>query len=348
MDRQKLGFFVVTDPRNVFYLTGFRGSAGVAVLGHSVARLWVDPRYTLQAQQDAQGVEVIEERRGLLKAVARYLRKQKVRRAEFEGDHVTCAQLRALDHEARGKVRFDATSGVVESLRSVKDEGEIAVMRQAARVTVQALEETLPLAKPGARECDLATEIEYRMRRHGAEGAAFETIVASGPRAAWPHARASTKSLEKGELVIFDLGAILSGYAADMTRTVFLGQPSRRVVNLYKAVLGAQRKAVDALRPGARCCDVDAAARRVLERRGLEKLFTHSTGHGVGLDIHERPRLAKTEKTRLKAGSVVTAEPGIYLEGLGGIRLEDTVLVGENGPEILTPASMEHWIVDSQ
>lgn len=338
---------MVTDPRNVFYLTGFRGSAGVAVLGESEAVLWVDPRYTLQAQQDARGVgvEVIEERGGLLKAVVRWLGKKKAKRVGFEGDHVTCSQLRALEHEGRGRVRFEATAGLVEDLRLVKDDGEIALIRRAARVTVEVFDETVREVRPGIRECDLAAEIEYRMRRKGADGAAFETIVASGPRAAYPHARASNKTLGKSELVIFDLGAILSGYAADMTRTLFLGKPSARTVMLYKTVLGAQRRAVEALRPGVRCCEVDSAARRVLERRGLGKYFTHSTGHGVGLDIHEKPRLAKTEKTRLRAGSVVTAEPGVYLEGLGGIRLEDTVLVGDDGPEILTPASMDRWII---
>jgi len=345
LERLRLKYFVVTSLRNIFYLTGFRGSAGIAVVGGGETTLWVDPRYTLQAKQDAPGIEVIEVKSGLLKAVARRLRKAKARRAGFEGDHLTCSQLRALEHEGHGKFRLQPASGLVERLRVIKDAAEIDAIRQAARVTVAAFEESLPLVKPGARECDLAAEIEYRMRRHGAEGAAFETIVASGLRAAYPHARASDKALAHGELVIFDLGAILSGYAADMTRTVFLGKPSHRLANLYQAVLAAQRRAVGALRPGTRCCDVDAAARRSLKRRGLEKYFTHSTGHGVGLDIHEKPRLARTEKTRLKADSVVTAEPGVYLEGLGGIRLEDTVLVGEHRPEVLTPASMEHWIL---
>jgi Xaa-Pro aminopeptidase len=199
--------------------------------------------------------------------------------------------------------------------------------------------------RPGVSESDLAAEIEYRMRRRGAEGAAFETIVASGPRAAWPHARASSKLLKKSELVIFDLGAILRGYAADMTRTVFLGEASRRVQRLYNAVLEAQQRAVGAALAGKSSQSVDAAARRVLRRGGLAKYFTHSTGHGVGLEVHERPRVARRVTDRLAAGCVITVEPGVYLEGLGGIRIEDTVLVSDKGPEILTPAPKTDWCI---
>jgi len=345
LEELRLSCFLATDPLNVFYLTGFRGSAGAAVLRDSGTVLWVDPRYTLQAREDAQGAEVIEERGPLLKAAARWLRKRKLRRVGFEGDHVTCNGLRALQNEGGGRLRFEPTSGLVEDLRSLKDAGEIALIRQAGQVTVEALEETLREVRPGAKERDLAAEIDYRMRQKGAEGPAFETIVASGHRAAYPHARASNKELGKGELVIFDLGAILEGYAADMTRTFYLGRPSGRTERLYKAVLEAQHRAVEALRPGVRASAVDLAARRALERRRLAKYFTHSTGHGVGLNIHEKPRLARKEKTRIEAGSVVTAEPGIYIEGVGGIRLEDTVLVTEKGHEVLTPAPMDRWII---
>jgi Xaa-Pro aminopeptidase len=242
-------------------------------------------------------------------------------------------------------VRFKPAAGLIEELRAIKDEGEIAKIRQAGRLTAEVFEELLGQVRPGVRESDLAAEIEYQMRKKGAQGAAFETIVASGSRGAFPHARASCKLLEKNDLVIFDLGATLSGYAADMTRTVSLGKPSRRVRSLYSAVAGAQHRAFEALREGTRAGEVDAAARRFLEARGMGRFFTHSTGHGVGLEIHEAPRLGRGEKTRLRAGCVVTAEPGVYLEGLGGIRIEDTVLVGAAGPEILTPAAKDHWVL---
>jgi len=343
LEARDLPLLVVSNPRNIFYLTGFRGSAGVAVISPSEAVLWVDPRYTLQAQGDAWGVEVIEERGPILKAVARWLRKKNLRRVGLEDSTVTISELRALERAVHGKVRFDAESGMIESLRFIKDSEEVARIREASRVTVAAFKAVLPHVKPGVKESELAAEIDYQMRLSGADGPAFETIVASGPRGARPHARPSGKVLEKSELVIFDLGAILSGYASDMSRTVYLGEPPGRIRRLYKAVLEAQQMAVETLHKGVRCCEVDGTARRVLEGRGLGKYFTHSTGHGVGIDIHEKPRLGRSDKTRLKVGCVVTVEPGVYLEGLGGIRLEDTVLVGAQGPEILTPAPMNNW-----
>ena len=346
LEKQKLSFLVVTNPRNIFYLTGFRGSAGVAVWGASDAALWVDPRYTLQATGEAQGIELIEEKGSLLKAVALWLRKKKPRRVGFEDGHLTFSQFRFMEREGRGKFRFEPAPGIIEALRFVKDQYEIALIREACRVTVEAFEEILPLVKPGVKESDLAAEIEYRMRRKGADGPAFDTIVASGHRGAFPHARASNKVLGKSELVIFDMGAILNGYASDMTRTVYLGgHAGVRIKRLYKAVLDAQQMAVESLRQGVKGGEVDEAARRVLRRRGLASYFTHSTGHGVGLDIHEKPRMGKGDKTRLCAGCVVTAEPGIYIEGLGGIRLEDTVMVGPDGPEVLTTAAKDDWCI---
>jgi Xaa-Pro aminopeptidase len=179
------------------------------------------------------------------------------------------------------------------------------------------------------------------MRRKGAEGAAFETIVASGARGAYPHARPTSKVLQDCEFIIFDMGAIVDGYAADMTRTVYLGEPTRRARSLYSAVLKAQEGAIRAVEDSTLAAEVDVTARRILAKHGLARYFTHSTGHGVGLEIHERPRLGKGETASLRTGSVVTVEPGVYLEGFGGIRIEDTVLVGAEGPEILTLASKE-------
>jgi Xaa-Pro aminopeptidase len=345
MEARRIPPILVTNLVNVRYLTGFTGSAGLALFGPRHAILWVDPRYTLQAREQACGVEVIEERRGLLKGTATWLGKQAVRDLGYEASNVTCAQFQQLRTEARRTIRLRPAGDLIEELRVVKDRGEIEAMRSAGRVTAEVFEDLLKRVKPGVQERDLAAEIEYRMRKRGAEGAAFETIVASGLRSAHPHACSSSKSLQEEELVILDFGAIFNGYAADMTRTIFLGEPSRRVRSLYTAVVKAQREAVQAVQDGTKACEVDATARGVLAERGLDRHFTHSTGHGVGLEVHERPRLAKGEATRLRAGSVVTVEPGVYLEGFGGIRVEDTVLVGPDGPEILTPASLESWIV---
>jgi Xaa-Pro aminopeptidase len=342
---RKLPLLVISNPINIFYLTGFRGSAGAALFGESDAILWVDPRYTLQAQEQAAGVEVIEEKGSLLHGVGQWLGKSRRKLAGYDDGHLTCAAFRQLKQIVPRRPRLIAAGGLVEELRSIKDAGEIECIRQAGHLAASVFEEIRRQIRPGVSESDLAAEIEYRMRLQGAEGAAFETIVASGPRAAWPHARASSKLLKKSELVIFDLGAILRGYAADMTRTVFLGEPGRRVRSLYNAVLEAQQRAVEAALAGKPSQSVDAAARRVLGQRGLARYFTHSTGHGVGLEVHEKPRVARRVADRLEAGCVITVEPGVYLQGLGGIRIEDTVLVSDQGPEVLTPASKTDWCI---
>jgi len=346
MEERGLASLLVTSLPNVFYLTGFRGTAGAALVGASESVLWVDPRYILQAREQAEGAEVIESKHGILNAVGTWLRKRRVRRVGYEAAHLTCADFDRLARKAGTRVKLSPAGSLVEELRLVKDAEEIEKIRGAGRITARAFEHVLSHVRPGVREADLAAEIEYRMRKMGAEGAAFETIVASGPRGAFPHARASRKLLEKDELVILDLGAILCGYAADMTRTVCLGEPSRRIRRLYNAVIGAQQRALESLRNGVRAGTVERAARQHLAARGLASFFTHATGHGVGLEIHEAPRLARGEKAKLPAGCVVTAEPGVYLRGLGGIRIEDTVLVGSNGPEILTPAPKDRWVLD--
>ena len=345
LEERRLPFLLVTSLTNIAYLTGFRGSAGATLFNSREGILWVDPRYTLQAQEEARGVDVIEERKGLHKAVAAWLKTNKVRQLGYEETHLNCADFSRLRQDAGQGIKFLPTTGLVEKLRAVKDDDEVAKIRGAGRITAEVFAKLLGLVRPGVSECDLGAEIEYLMRKQGAEGAAFETIVASGARAALPHARPSRKLLRENELVIFDLGAILADYAADMTRTVYLGQPSRRVRTLFSAVVEAQEEAAKSAFPGVRAGDVDAAARRTLAGHGLARFFTHSTGHGVGMEAHEMPRLARGEKVRLQVGHVVTVEPGVYLEGWGGIRIEDTILVGAAGPEVLTPALKDRWIL---
>ncbi len=346
LEARKLPCLLVSNPLNIFYLTGFRGSAGVAVFDDSEAILWVDPRYPLQAHEQARGVTVLEEKVELLKAVGRWLGRNRLRVVGYDDGYLTCAAFRRIRVLLSRSIRLKPAGGLVEDLRRVKDSIEVEQIRQAGRLTAAVFQEVRPQIRPGVRESDLAAEIEYRMKRAGADGAAFETIVASGVRSAWPHARASSKLLKKNELVILDLGAILNGYAADMTRTIHLGIPPRRVRSLYNAVLEAQRWAVEAVQAGGRTCDVEGAARRVLRHSRLDRFFTHSTGHGVGLEIHESPRVARGDKYRLEPGCVITVEPGVYLEGFGGIRIEDTVLVGERQPEILTPAPKDDWFIE--
>jgi Xaa-Pro aminopeptidase len=234
-----------------------------------------------------------------------------------------------------------AIDGMVENLRAVKDAAEIDRIREAARVGSEVMDEAIRLIRPGVTELDIAAEIGYRMRRKGASAESFEAIVAAGPRSALPHARPTSRRIGKNELVVLDLGAILRGYCSDLTRTVHVGKASAKVRGWYQAVLDAQSAAKGALKSGVTCGTIDAAARNVLQHKGLGRYFVHSTGHGIGLEIHEDPRIARDQKKILETGNVVTLEPGVYVEGVGGIRIEDDALVTPRGAEFLTTSPRE-------
>ncbi len=337
---------VVSDPSNLFYLTGFRGSAGLAYLEAKAAILWVDPRYTLQARGQAQGVEVAEVRIGLTQFAGCWLSRNSCGRVGFEDTHLSQKNFSLLREAAGGKLIWVPSGSVARALRAVKDEMEIEAIRRACELTGKVFQSVKSTIRPGVRELDLAAEMEYRMKREGAEGPAFETIVASGPRTALPHARPSSKLLEEGDLVILDLGAILSGYCSDLTRTLFCGRPSARIRRLYKGVRAAQLKAIEGVFAGVKAEEVDGLARRELAARRLDKYFTHSTGHGVGIEIHEEPKIARREAVKLQPGNVITIEPGVYVEGLGGVRIEDTLLVTREGCQLLTPSPKDDWMID--
>jgi len=332
---------VVTHAPNVFYLCGFSGSAGILLLESRGATLVTDSRYALQAREEVQGGRVHIARGGLLCAIGERLRLLGRGRVAFEAARLTVSQIGELRRAAGAGIRWMGIEDWVEDVRAVKGPHEIARMRAAARLGSAVFQEVLPLIKPEVREFELAAEIDYRMRRRGASSAAFETIVASGARAALPHARATSKALRKNELVVLDLGAILRGYCCDLTRTVYLGRAPSTLRQWYAAVLEAQVAARHALRPGAAAAEVDAAARRVLRRSGLLAHVVHSIGHGLGLEVHEAPRLAPGQSTRLRVGNVVTLEPGVYAEGIGGIRVEDDVVILARGTEVLTDATRE-------
>lgn len=343
LSAQGLDALVVTHPPNILYLCGFSGSAGVLVVFTSRRGiLFTDARYTLQAGEESAGVRVSIASGSLLESAGESLRARGARQAGYEKDRMTVSEKSRLSAAAR-RGGLSGRTGIIEALRMVKDQGELAQMAAAACLASAVLTAVLPLVRPGARECDLAAEIEYQMRRGGASAAAFETIVASGPRSALPHARATGRRLRKNELVVLDLGAILRHYCSDLTRTLYLGKAPRRIREWYGAVREAQAAAINALRPGISGQQVDQAARRVLAGHGLEKGFTHSLGHGLGLEVHEAPRLARGQKGRLEAGNVVTVEPGVYRQGIGGIRIEDVVVVTPRGARVLTTVSRDVW-----
>jgi Xaa-Pro aminopeptidase len=256
----------------------------------------------------------------------------------FDQAHLSQAEWLRLKAASRNKVRWLPAAGLIEKLRETKSPAELEIMRQAAKLGSEVMEELISLVKPGVAELDLAAEADYRMRRKGASGPAFDTIVASGARSALPHARPTGKRLQKNELVVLDLGAILRHYCSDLTRTVYVGRAPARVRKWYRAVEQAQTAALEALQAHSPASRVDAAARRVLQRNGLSRYFIHSTGHGLGIEVHEGPRLGRGQTQEIRVGSVLTLEPGVYIEGIGGIRIEDDVVVHAAGPEVLTSA----------
>jgi Xaa-Pro aminopeptidase len=331
---------LVTHPADWYYLTGFTGDSGALVVSRRRTTLITDGRFVGQAKAEMTGVAVVQQKASLFESAGTFLSENKAKSVGFEATQLSVSQYGAL-RKAAGACKWTPATGVVACLRMHKDPQELAVMRRAAILAGRVMEEAIPLLKAGVREFEVAAEIEYQMRKRGASGAAFETIVAFGERAALPHARPTAKRLKKNEFVVLDLGVILAHYCSDITRTFYYGKAPERVRQWYKAVQDAQVAAIAAVKNGVLCGDVDAAARQVLERQGLGKYFLHSTGHGLGLEVHEDPRIARGQKKRLEAGNVVTIEPGIYIEGVGGIRIEDDVAVHADRVEVLTRISRD-------
>lgn len=340
LQEHKARAIVITHLPNVRYLCGFTGSNALLLVTARECILFTDPRYDIQAAQESD-VPVRVVRGALWPDVAKEIRRRRLFRLALESDKVSHADWIAIGSHIGTKADLQPTQGLVEALRAVKSPDEIDKIRRSVQLNSQALQLTLPLLKIGMTELEVAAELDYRMRRLGADGTAFETIVACGRRSALPHARPTSERLKPNQLLLMDMGASLQGYASDMTRVVHLGKPGRKVRALYNMVLEAQLAAIAAVRPGATCAEIDSAARDTLRRYHHDQFFTHSTGHGLGLEIHEGPRIGAKVESPLLPGMVVTIEPGVYLEGFGGIRIEDTVLVTETGVEVLTPTTKE-------
>ncbi len=343
---EKVDGLLVTHLSDVRWLCGFTGSNAALAVTARQAVLFTDGRYTTQAAQETRGVRVVIAKHSALKEACALLA-DRVPHAAFDATHTTVADLHlmtsAVDAKKRRRFFQPLRSPIVSGLRMVKDAAELAALEDAARLGCRLFEEIVPQMRNGLTEIALAAELEYRARSLGADGMSFETIVASGPRSALPHGRATPASLPGNGFVTLDFGVILNGYCSDMTRTVHMGRASREERAAYDAVLEAQQAAVDAVTPNATCGEVDEAARAVLRRAGLAKYFTHSTGHGVGLEIHEFPRVGARQETKLQPGMAITIEPGVYLPGRFGIRIEDMVAVTATGCRVLTPATT-NWI----
>jgi Xaa-Pro aminopeptidase len=338
-----LSGLLVTHLPDVRYLSGFTGSSAALAVTRRAARLFTDGRYKTQAAAEVEGAQVqIVSSNPAVAAVEWLAAQPNAQSAGFDPAWTTVFDLTrwkaALPGHLRRSFLAPLPAPLVEPMRQIKDADELALMSRAARLGCKLFDHILTVMRPGLAENVVAAELEHEARILGAEGMSFETIVASGIRSALPHGRATTTALPRRGFVTLDFGIILGGYCSDMTRTVYLGSARAHERETYQAVLEAQEAGVQAVQPGVLCGEVDAAARSVLRRAGMADAFTHSTGHGVGLEIHENPRVGAGQKTRLVPGMVVTIEPGVYFEGEFGIRIEDMVAVTPSGAQILTPA----------
>ena len=332
---------LVTALPNIRYLTGFTGTAGLLLVRPpDPPVLVVDFRYAVQGETEAGGVaELAVDRTSVWSRLGQVLARAPKGRLGFEAEHVTVADLPRVEAAAG---RGHPVAGLVESLREVKAPEEVDAIRAAAALAQEALAETLPAVRVGERERDIAARLEGALRRRGSEWHPFQTIVASGPRSALPHARTSDRAVGRGELLLLDFGAIVDGYCADLTRTFVVGAPpDGRQREAHEAVRHAQEHARTAVRAGMTGREADALARDLLAAEGLAEAFGHSLGHGLGLEVHEAPRLAPTVEALLPGGAVVTIEPGVYFPGWGGIRLEDDVWLGPGGPDCLSDGRTE-------
>ncbi|MGB7332224.1 MAG: Xaa-Pro peptidase family protein [Terriglobales bacterium] len=355
----KLDSLLITHLPNIHYLCGFTGSAAALLVSDRGSILFTDGRYRTQANEEvnaanvdgtnSHNVKIVIARKSPLVAAAEWLSGRRKSSTPawvgIEPESIAAAMRDRLASALKGKARLRSSPPLVERARMVKDATEILRIRRAVELGASLFRIACKKIRPGAREVEVAAAMEYKARCAGAEGMSFPTILASGPRSAIVHGRASQSRIPPHGFVVCDFGVILAGYCSDRTRTVHVGRPSTEARRLYDAVLEAQLAAIAAVRPSVTCAEVDSAARRVLRQRKLAQYFTHSTGHGLGLEIHETPRLATGQSQKLEPGMVITIEPGAYVPGKWGVRIEDVVVVTASGCEVLAPTNKELVII---
>lgn len=342
-EEHALDLLLIEHPVNLRYLSGFSGSEGALLLSPEGGWFVCDSRYTVQAGKEVADLLLIEQAQRQ-EAVADLVRQSGGYRVGFEASHTTVTQHQGLAARLPG-VTLVGLGSELDAVRNCKDAGELEQLEQVADLASAAFEAVLPQLQPGIREDSFALQLEFEMRRRGADGRAFDFIVASGPRGAMPHGRASDKQVLAGELVTIDFGAIKDGYHSDETVTLAVGSINTRQRQLYQTVLDAHDRAIAAVKPGIACRDLDALAREYIKEQGFGQYFGHGLGHGVGLDIHEKPVVSPRSDAVVEEGMVFTIEPGIYIPGLGGVRIEDTVAVTSDGCRLLTKVSKQLVIV---
>jgi Xaa-Pro aminopeptidase len=334
---------LITDLTNVRYLSGFSGTNGAMLITGDDATFFSDGRYRARAADLVQGAEVVIYRDRLTDDLGERLTRAGITKVGIEAASVTLAQQRSLSEKLAG-VELVPVSDLVEKVRRIKEPGELDLIRRAAQLADQGFAWVTENLTPGMTETQVAFELEVMIRKAGAEDVSFEPIVGSGPLSAHIHHTPSDRTLEKGDLVLFDFGARVEGYCSDLTRTVVLGPSSDEQRELYDLVLRAQAAGISAAAPGVKCADVDAAARDVIEAAGMGEEFGHGLGHGLGLDIHEDPAFSRVSEETLQGGEVMTVEPGVYVIGTGGIRIEDDVVIDSSGATVLNEAPKDRLI----
>lgn len=345
MQDQKLEAVFITNAFNRKYLSGFSGSSGYLIITLDRAILLTDFRYRTQAPAQAQYYEVIEHGPKAMDSVKEILAKLAITKLGFEQNEVTFGLYQSYASSLK-PIELIPTDQLVEKLRMYKDTAELQIMQEAADLADQTFSYILTKLTLGVSEKEIALDMEIYMRKQGATSSSFDTIVASGERSALPHGVASDRILQLNEFVKLDFGAYYHGYCSDLTRTVVLGKPTEKHKQIYDIVLEAQLQALDKLKPGMTGKEADAVARDVISKAGFADYFGHGTGHGLGMEIHEAPRLSLQSDVILEAGMVVTVEPGIYIPGFGGVRIEDDVVLTENGIRILTHSSKDFIVID--
>lgn len=325
LSKEEVNAIVVSNIKNVRYVSGFTGDEGMAVVTENNAYLIVDGRFTEQAQNESS-IEVVDYGGNFTNTISKLLEKDGIKKAAFEGNNMTYSEASHLISTINF-VEWKPIKDLFERVRMIKDKNEIILMKKALQIALDTFECVKPQIVPGIREIDIQNEIEYEMKKRGASGPAFEIVVASGKRSALPHGVASEKVIEEGDAVVIDMGAIYKGYCSDITRTIFIGGMSKEQERVYDLVAKAQKAAIDIIEAGVSCKETNEVAVNEFKKYAMEKYFVHSLGHGVGLDVHERPFLASRSIDVLKPGMVVTVEPGLYLPEQFGVRIEDMVMV---------------------
>lgn len=337
--RFNIDSLLITNPFSRRYMTQFTGTAGIALITKEDALFITDFRYTEQATEQVKQFQIIEHKGPIEQEIKDQLKKLNVKRLGFESEHMTFHLYNKYDQLF--DVDLVPVNNVVETMRKVKTDEELSVLKQAAKIADDAFVHILNYIRPGTKEIDIAIELEYFMRQAGATAASFDIIVASGYRSSLPHGIASTKTIENGELVTLDFGALYNGYCSDITRTVAVGDVSDELKKIYDIVLEAQTRGVANIKPNMTGKEADSLTRDYITEQGYGQYFGHSTGHGIGLEVHEGPTLSPRSEEVLKPGMVVTVEPGIYIPDVGGCRIEDDIVITEDGNERLTNASKQ-------